>query len=263
MNTAYPLFPVTVITILAWLTTWLFSKWDIFQVKTHRKTWNYLLLITFLVSGILGMLSVVKVNYKLQIPGYETLMQWHVAFGIGMVIISFFHLSWHLKYYFTFQKKNPQENTKSPEVSRENAGKFRVLLILLGAVAIISQVVFIREFINVLSGNELVVGIVMSGWMLLSGLGAFSGRNGNFSKLSLNRGISMLAVLSIMPILLTGILYWLKNMLFPPGTIIGLVTSIAGIFLLLFPVCFLSGYMFTAFSTLYSESRNKNLTGKA
>lgn len=263
MNTAYPLFPVTVLTILAYFTTWLFSKWDIFAVKSHRKFWNYLLLISFLVSGLLGMLSVVKVNYKLEIHGYETLMQWHVAFGIGMVIISFFHLSWHLKYYFTFKKKILPGNKKSPEVSSENTGKFRVLLILLGVVAIISQVVFIREFINVLSGNELIVGIVMAGWMLLSGWGAFTGRNGNFSGITIKKGISMLATLSIMPVLLTFILYWTKNLLFPPGTMINLVASVCAVLLLLFPVCFLSGWLFTAFSTLYSESENKNLAGKA
>ena len=294
MNTAYPLFPVTLITILAFFTTWLFSKWDIIAVKSHRKFWNYLLLISFLISGLLGMLSVVKVNYKLEIRSYETLMQWHVAFGIGMVIISFFHLSWHLRYYFTFQKKASYENPKPAKIKGEKSEKpldyaqgdgqtersrslilsnhrhldnksekFRILLILLGVVAIISQVVFIREFINVLSGNELITGIVMAGWMLLSGWGAFAGRHGNFSRITLKRGISMLTVLSAIPVLLTFILYWAKNLLFPPGTIINLAASVCAVFLLLFPVCFLSGWLFTAFSTLYSESENKNLAGKA
>jgi hypothetical protein len=98
MNTAYPLIPVSVITIIAYFTTLLFARWQIFSIKSHRKFWNVLLLVTFLVSGLLGLLSAIKVNYKLEIPNYEQYMQWHVAFGIGMVFISFFHLSWHLKY---------------------------------------------------------------------------------------------------------------------------------------------------------------------
>jgi len=189
-------------------TTWLFSRWEIFSVKSNRKFWNFLLLATFLVSGLLGVLSVVKVNYKLEIPHYDQYMQWHVAFGIGMVFISFFHLSWHLKYYFTFQKKTTPKNLnltenhennpdhlvndettgkisqtpfdyaqgdcqteQSPRLKdgqgsllsqakqqrNKNLEKFRFLLVLLGLVAIISQVVFIRGFISVLSGNELIV----------------------------------------------------------------------------------------------------------
>ncbi len=263
MNTAYPLIPVSVITILAYFTTLLFSRWGIFSRNSHRKFWNVLLLVTFLVSGLLGLLSVVKVNYKLQIPIYDTLMQWHVAFGIGMVFISFFHLSWHLKYYLTFQKHTTSANNKSSELQAKNPKKIRYLLILLGMTAIISQVVFIREFISVLSGNELILGIVMASWMLLTGWGALTGRNGNFSKLTFNRGVLMLTVLAIMPAILIGMLYWFKNMLFPPGTTVSLGMSVAASFLLLFPVCFLSGYLFTAFSTLYSESKNQNQTGKA
>lgn len=66
-----------------------------------------------------------------------------------------------------------------------------------------------------------------------------------------------------MPVVLIGLLYWLKNMLFPPGTMVGLGASVLAAFLILFPVCFLSGYLFTALSTIYSESKNNNLTGKA
>ncbi|MCF8346239.1 MAG: hypothetical protein K9G38_03435, partial [Bacteroidales bacterium] len=101
MNTAYPLFPVTIITLLAYASTRLFVAWEIIPLRWHRKYWNYLLLIAFLVSGFLGLLSVVKVNYKLDIPGYDAYLQWHVSFGIAMVIISLFHLSWHLRYYFS------------------------------------------------------------------------------------------------------------------------------------------------------------------
>jgi spermidine synthase len=263
MNTAYPLIPVSVITILAWFTTFLFARWEIFSGKSHRKFWNILLLVTFLVSGLLGLLSVVKVNYKLEIPHYDQYLQWHVAFGIGMVFISLFHLSWHLKYYFSFQKPSASKDNKSPDFQKINPEKFRFLLILLGMVAIINQVVFIREFISVLAGNELILGVVMAVWMLLTGWGALTGRKGNFSNLILKRGITMLATLSFLPVLLIGLLYWFKNLLFPPGTMVSIGMSVTATFLLLFPVCFLSGYLFTAFSTLYSESKNENLTGKA
>jgi len=264
MNTAYPFIPVSIIIIAAYFITWLFSRWEIFPVKSNRKFWNILLLVTFLVTGLLGILSVIKVNYKLVIPGYEQYMQWHVSFGIAMVFISFFHLSWHLKYYFTIHKKSQSgSKARSTEISGSSASKIRLSLLLLGMLAIISQLVFIREFISVLSGNELVIGIVLSIWMLLTGWGAWHGRKGNFASFSPGRGIQMLAALSIMPIFMIGLLYWLKSLLFPPGTMVDVGTSVLATILLLLPVCFLSGYLFTWFSTYLSESKNKNLVGKA
>ena len=263
MNTAYPLFPVILITFLAYFTTWLFSKWDIIPLKSHRKFWNYLLLISFLVSGLLGLLSVVKVNYKLDIPLYDTYMQWHVSFGIAMVFIAFFHLSWHLKYYFSFHRIKKKEKQKTPEFFDSASEQFSVLLFLLGMIAIISQVIFIREFISVLAGNEMVVGIVLAAWMLLTGWGALQGRKGDFSALTIKRGTNMLAILSLLPLVSISLLYVLKYLMFPPGTIVNILNSVIAAFILLFPVCFLSGYLFTSFSTLLSETKKANLTGKS
>lgn len=263
MNTAYPLFPVTIVTFLFYFTTFLFSKWKIVPVKSHRKFWNYLLLLTFLVSGILGMLSVVKVNYKLEIPGYDTYMQWHVSFGIAMVFIAFFHLSWHLKYYFGKNKNRSAGNLKSPGVPGIKTASLRVLLFLLGLTSIISQVIFIREFISVLSGNELVVGIVMAAWMLLTAWGAFYARKTDFSFLTLERSIAMLATLALLPALSVALLYILKDLLFPPGTLVNILGSTIAAFILLFPVCFLAGALFTAFSTALSEVKKENLLGNS
>jgi spermidine synthase len=264
MNTAYPFIPVTIIVFAGYFIAWLFSRWEIFTVKSNRKFWNVLLLVTFLISGLIGLLSVVKVNYKLVIPGYEQYMQWHVSFGIAMVFISFFHLSWHLKYYFTFHKKNQlHSKTESTEISDSSSSKIHLSLLLLGMLAIIIQLVFIREFISVLSGNELVMGVVIAIWMLLTGWGAWHGRKGNFASFSSVRGIQMLAALSIIPIFMIGLLYWLKSLLFPPGTMVGVGTSVLATILLLLPVCFLSGYLFTWLSTHLSESKNNNLAGKA
>jgi spermidine synthase len=264
MNVAYPLFPVSVITILAYFTTWLFTKWEIFPLRTHRKFWNYLLLITFLVSGIIGLLSVIKINYKLEIPHYDQLLKWHVAFGIAMVVIALFHLSWHLKYYFSRSAKISKKLEK-PAIEFINKGVENIgfLLFMLGMVAIIDQVVFIREFLSVLDGNEQVLGIVMAVWLLLTAWGAYTGRIQNSLGFNLQKGLNLLAFLALAPAFLIGLLYWLKSMLFPPGTITNMGMSVAGVFLLLFPVCFLSGYLFTALSTHFSLSKNENLIGKA
>ena len=264
MNMAYPLIPVTILTFLVYLTTWSFVKWEVVTKQWHHKFWNILLLITFLVSGVLGIFSVIKVNYKLEIPHYDQYLQWHVSLGIAMVFISFFHLSWHLKYYFSLKKSDSSPKSKSKTdskvLSKEN---YRLFLYILGFVTIVSQVIYIREFISVLAGNELIVGIVLSGWMLITGWGAFSGRKADFSDFPLNRGIGILTTLSLFSPVLIFLLYWIKNEMFPPGTLLDIETSVILVILFLFPFCFLSGYLFTAFSTLLSYSAENNQTGKA
>jgi hypothetical protein len=91
-------------------------------------------------------------------------------------------------------------------------------------------------------------------------LGRFFGAKSQFLKLTLNRGIPMLATLTLIQPVLIALLYFLKNQLFPPGTLVSIGMSVIAALLLLFPVCFLSGFLFTAFSSLYSESGKSNLT---
>ncbi|MDD4108658.1 MAG: hypothetical protein PHH93_08060 [Prolixibacteraceae bacterium] len=265
MNTAYPLIPVSVITIAAYFITWLYSEWNIFPRAGHRKFWNYLLLITFLVSGLTGVISVIKINYKIEIPYYDQLIKWHVSFGIGMAVIAFFHFFNHFSYYFSWLHKRFSTTKKIVHADAEKTapGKFRYLLFILGAVTMINQVIFIREFIGVFSGNELILGVIMATWMLLTGWGAFTGRKKISTLFTIEKGVTMIAFLTFIPVVLFGLLYWIKYLLFPPGTMTGLTTALSSSFLMLFPVCFLSGYLFTAFSTLYSVSEAKNLIGKA
>ena len=46
----------------------------------------------------------------------------------------------------------------------------------LGISSLVTQVVTLREFMNVLAGNELVIGIVLANWLLLTGCGSYLGR---------------------------------------------------------------------------------------
>ena len=265
MSQAYPLIPIVIGLVLAYAVTRIFTCWGIFSLKGHRKFWNVALLTAFLVSGLIGLLAVVKLNYKLEIPQYDQLMKWHVAFGIALVVISFFHFGWHWRYYFSRKAKKETafaEQVIAPGLLSgwKNVG---YLLFLLGALAMINQVVFIREFISVLAGNELVLGVVMASWLLLTGWGAFHGRSRVCPGFRSTQGVWMLTVLAFMPIVLIVLLYGMKYLLFPPGTVPGLGAVILGILLLLFPLCFLSGFLFTLFATFFSWKDEKNQIGRA
>ncbi|MGE4586744.1 MAG: spermidine synthase [Mangrovibacterium sp.] len=150
-------------------------------------------------------------------------------------------------------------------VNEEQGGWKRclMLLFLLGMVSLSGQLVLIREFISVLEGNELIVGVVMAVWMLLTGLGArwSGGRSGRDR--NMHGGFVWLLVLALLPAMLIAVLYWLMFSLLPPGKMAGPGTALAGIVVLLFPLCFLSGALFPLLAAGLSRAGRKNRTGRA
>ena len=69
------------------------------RIATHRKIWNVLLLGTFLVTGIFGLILTIQLDYPLPFTMPIDLLFWHVEAGIAMTLISLFHMGWHFKYY--------------------------------------------------------------------------------------------------------------------------------------------------------------------
>jgi hypothetical protein len=99
VTTKYFFIPIAVCMILIYSLSLLLSKKKKITVSTHRKIWNVLLLITFLVTGILGLLLVFRVSFSLAVPYLSTLLYLHVEFGIAMTMISIFHIVWHWNYF--------------------------------------------------------------------------------------------------------------------------------------------------------------------
>lgn len=95
----YDFISISIFTLLAYLFTYLLYKFKKIKLITHRRIWNILLLITFLVSGLLGLFLVVQINYNFVMDWYRSFLYWHVEFGIAMGIISIFHVIWHFNYY--------------------------------------------------------------------------------------------------------------------------------------------------------------------
>ena len=101
----YPLIFISLITLIPYLITTLLVKAKIMKKRIHRKIWNYILLITFTVAGILGLLLVIQINYKIMMNLFLENLKLHVEFGISMAIISIIHVIWHWKYYFSIKKQ--------------------------------------------------------------------------------------------------------------------------------------------------------------
>jgi len=263
MNTAYPLLPVSILIILFYSLSFAFSQMGLVSKANHRKFWNVLLLLTFLTTSLIGLLMVVKINYKLVIPIYDQLVGFHVGFGIGMAIIGFFHFWWNLHYYlklFKVDKRIGKQQTFRIDHDLDEQ-RLKLFAFLLGSTTIVAQVILLREFMAVFSGNELVIGLVMANWMILTGLGAFLGKFRLRIKKALPIIVSGLLILSVLPFITTFLINFLKNKVFPIGAMISMYQIFFASLLLLIPFCLVSGFLFTFIATRFSEIKENNETG--
>ena len=131
----------------------------------------------------------------------------------------------------------------------------------LGMTSIATQILLVREFVSVFEGNELVIGVVLAAWMVLTGAGSFLGR---FSlPLARTRAplTTALLALSLLPALAVFLLRYLRNIVFTPGSMIGLAQALYGSALILSPYCLLSGFLFVFAASLSSGRPEENSIG--
>lgn len=95
----YHIIPIAVILIILYLLTHILSKKDVIKVADHRKLWNWALLATFAVVGILGLILAMCINYGWEVPFSTKTLFYHVEIGIAMAVISIFHILWHWNYW--------------------------------------------------------------------------------------------------------------------------------------------------------------------
>lgn len=131
-------------------------------------------------------------------------------------------------------------------------------LIALGISSLITQIIYIREFLNVFFGNELIFGIILASWMILTAGGAYLGK---FIRKINNEVKSILflqILLAVFPLVTVFLLRWLRNDFFPIGAILNIPDGIMISLLFLAPYCLVSGFLFTFFCISLSRKLNKN-----
>ncbi len=102
----YRIIAITIAVLIAYLATYILVKTNKIKKLTHRKLWNVILLLTFLVSCLLGFILALQINYGFCMEWFRDFLKWHVEFGIAMTIIALIHIIWHYKYYTSlFSKK--------------------------------------------------------------------------------------------------------------------------------------------------------------
>ncbi len=103
----YHVYSILIGTLLLYIASVICVKDGLYSKATHRKIWNVLLTITFLVSCLLGLLLAIFLFHGYRPEAYLTFLKLHVWFGIAMTLIALFHAAWHWNYFKTlFKKKN-------------------------------------------------------------------------------------------------------------------------------------------------------------
>lgn len=101
----YRLISISLVCLCAYFLTFALEKGGKIKKMTHHKIWNGVLLITFLVSCLLGFFLALQLNYHFGMQRFGTILKLHVEFGIAMTIIAVIHIIWHWKYYMHIFKR--------------------------------------------------------------------------------------------------------------------------------------------------------------
>ena len=95
----YNTIPIIFFSTLVYLFTFILVKKGKLSLINHRKIWNYLLLISFIFVALSSILYLLKVDFNFSAGSLSFISFWHIEIGIVMIVISIFHIFWHLYYY--------------------------------------------------------------------------------------------------------------------------------------------------------------------
>jgi len=135
-----------------------------------------------------------------------------------------------------------------------------IAITVLGISSIITQIIAIREFLSVFYGNELIFGVILANWLLLTGLGAYLGKyleKGKISWLIVSQ-----IVVAILPFFHIIVIRDLRNSIFLQGELIGIVEIFFSSLFILLPYCLISGFLLTLACLVFSLKKDSSAIGK-
>lgn len=141
----------------------------------------------------------------------------------------------------------------------EIEGRIALATVALGSTSIASQIILLREFLSAFYGNELVIGIVLANWMVITGIGSYFGKYGKGFRSHRTLLPTLFASFALLPLLTVLVIRLARNIVFTTGSTVGLTELLCASFVVLLPFCLLSGFLFTAIARLASENSSGNM----
>jgi len=132
---------------------------------------------------------------------------------------------------------------------------FVAVILIVGIGGIVAQVLLLRELLVSFYGNELIIGIILANWLVTEGLGAFL--LGRYIDRARNKITVFVIVQSVFALMLPLSIYLAricKGMFgILPGETVGLAAVIAISFLIVGPVSFCHGALFSLSCNIYNS----------
>jgi spermidine synthase len=167
--------------------------------------------------------------------------------------------------------------TPSPPHAQSLPAQGRTVLFLavccLGVSAFMTQLTLMRELVSVFSGNELVFGIVLGNWLLLTGIGSALGKTAAGLKSPVTVLVVAQIIVALLPIADVFLLRALQNetlqrdlflghVWFIRGAEVGVIQTVVSSFILLAPYCLLAGYLLALSCLILSGERGPASIGQ-
>jgi spermidine synthase len=242
--------------ILLYLISYIFCRIGYLSLQFHRKLWNTLLAAAFLITAMAGVFLALQITYKWNISFVKTVLKWHAEFGIGMAITGIFHFIWHFSYFTgIFQKSD--NNIETPFQQKLTSPQISTNLFLVGFVSSSIQLLLLREMMNIAGGYELITGTFLGSWLIGSAIGAsIAGK----SKLSDIRKINI--TFSVSPLISLLLVLILSRLFLKTGETPSFMVSLIYTFIVLIPLCLVSGFTFVKLISL-ARAGNNFVPGKS
>jgi spermidine synthase len=246
----YHVFSTAFTVILLYLVSFFLYRTGYYTLQLHRKFWNSVLLAAFITTATAGLFLSLQINYKWNVPFIKEILKWHVEFGIGLAITGIFHLIWHLNYYGKFFNKiSPYAEIYEPQ--KLTAFEIKSNLLIVGFVSSSMQLLLMREIMNIAGGYELITGSFLGSWLIGSALGAALASRSILNDL---RKINL--VFSLSPLVTILLMLLLSRIFLNPGETPSFLAAIIYAFIVLIPLCLVSGFTFIK---LITTARNENI----
>ena len=132
----------------------------------------------------------------------------------------------------------------------------------LGVSAVMTQLVLMRELLGAFSGNELVFGISLGSWLLLTGVGTWLGRRSGRLKDPARALVVGLVLVAIVPLVQVVAVRVLRDIVFLRGAAVGMAGTVLGSLALLSPFCLVSGILLTLACSLLARREGSSAIGR-
>jgi spermidine synthase len=242
--------------VLLYIISYVFYRLNYFSFQFHKKLWNAILAIAFLVTAIAGVFMALQITYKWDLPFVKTILRWHVEFGIGLAFSGIFHFIWHLSYFAKIFERQQSLNV-SGEIHSLKSSEIILNLFIIGLVSSSLQLLLLREMLNISGGYELVTGIFLGSWLIGSSIGATIAGSSRLTDL---RKINL--IFSLSPLFSVTMMFLLSRMFLITGESPSFLVSLVYTFMVLLPFCMVSGFTFIKLIS-FAKTGNDFAPGKS